>query len=191
MFWLGLVGLLLFYAKLDWVAGPGRLDIAYEYLVDPVTGMLLIDSLIAGEIDVFLNALSHIALPAIILGYFSLAYISRMTRSFMLEQLSQEYIITARVKGLSETRIIWRHALGNVMVPLVTVIALSYASLLEGSVLTEIVFAWPGLGQYITNSLLQADMNAVLGGTVVVGAVFISLNLLSDILYRLLDPRAK
>ncbi len=191
VFWLGLVGLLLFYAKLDWVAGPGRLDIAYEYLVDPVTGMLLVDSLIAGEIDVFYNALSHIALPAIILGYFSLAYISRMTRSFMLEQLSQEYIITARVKGLSETRIIWRHALGNVMVPLVTVIALSYASLLEGSVLTEIVFAWPGLGQYITNSLLQADMNAVLGGTVVVGTVFISLNLLSDILYRLLDPRAK
>jgi peptide/nickel transport system permease protein len=114
-----------------------------------------------------------------------------MTRSFMLEQLGQEYITTARVKGLSETRVIWGHALGNVMVPLVTVIALSYASLLEGSVLTEIVFAWPGLGQYITNSLLQADMNAVLGGTVVVGTVFISLNLLSDLLYRLLDPRAK
>lgn len=191
VFWLGLIGLLLFYAKLDWVAGPGRLDIAYEYLVEPVTGMLLVDSLIAGEMEVFANAFSHIALPAIILGYFSLAYISRMTRSFMLEQLSQEYITTARVKGLSETRIIWRHALGNVMVPLVTVIALSYANLLEGSVLTEIVFAWPGLGQYITNSLLQADMNAVLGGTVVVGTVFISLNLLSDILYRLLDPRAK
>lgn len=191
VFWLGLIGLLLFYAKLDWVAGPGRLDIAYEYLVDPVTGMLLVDSLIAGEMEVFANAFSHIVLPATILGYFSLAYISRMTRSFMLEQLSQEYITTARVKGLSETRIIWRHALGNVMVPLVTVIALSYANLLEGSVLTEIVFAWPGLGQYITNSLLQADMNAVLGGTVVVGTVFISLNLLSDILYRLLDPRAR
>lgn len=191
VFWLGLIGLLLFYAKLDWVAGPGRLDIAYDYIVDPVTGMLLIDSLIAGEMEVFANACSHIALPAIILGYFSLAYISRMTRSFMLEQLGQEYITTARVKGLSETRVIWGHALGNVMVPLVTVIALSYASLLEGSVLTEIVFAWPGLGQYITNSLLQADMNAVLGGTVVVGTVFISLNLLSDLLYRLLDPRAK
>ncbi|MCB1716453.1 MAG: ABC transporter permease, partial [Candidatus Competibacteraceae bacterium] len=123
--------------------------------------------------------------------YFSLAYISRMTRSFMLEQLSQEYITTARVKGLSEFTVVWRHALGNVMVPLITVIALSYANLLEGSVLTEIVFAWPGLGQYITNSLLNADMNAVLGGTVVVGAVFIGLNMLSEALYRLLDPRAR
>jgi peptide/nickel transport system permease protein len=190
VFWLGLIGLLLFYAKLDWVAGPGRLDTAYEFLFDPITGMILIDSLLVGEIDAFWNAVSHIILPASILGYFSLAYISRMTRSFMLEQLSQEYITTARVKGLSEFTVIWRHALGNVMVPLVTVIALSYANLLEGSVLTEIVFAWPGLGQYITNSLLNADMNAVLGGTVVVGAVFISLNMLSEALYRLLDPRS-
>ena len=200
VFWLGLMGLLLFYAKLDWVGGPGRLDTAYEFLFDPVTGLVLVDSLLAGEItlfgdplwsDAFWNALNHIILPASILGYFSLAYISRMTRSFMLEQLSQEYITTARVKGLSEFTVVWRHALGNVMVPLITVIALSYANLLEGSVLTEIVFAWPGLGQYITNSLLNADMNAVLGGTVVVGAVFIGLNMLSEALYRLLDPRAR
>jgi len=191
IFWLGLMGLLLFYAHLDWVGGPGRLDIAYEYLVPPVTGLLLVDSLLAGEYGVFRNALSHIVLPAGLLGYFSLAYISRMTRSLMLEQLSQEYIITARVKGLSETRVIWRHALGNVQVPLITVVALSFANLLEGSVLTETVFAWPGLGQYITYSLLNADMNAVLGGTLVVGAVFIGLNLFSDFLYRLLDPRAR
>ena len=191
IFWLGLVGLLLFYAQLDWVAGPGRLDIAYEYIVDPVTGMLLVDSLIAGEPEVFANAFSHIVLPASLLGYFSLAYVSRMTRSFMLEQLSKEYVITARVKGISEARVIWRHALGNVMVPLVTVVALSFANLLEGSVLTEIVFAWPGLGQYITHSLLNADMNAVLGGTIVVGTVFIGINLFSDFLYRFLDPRAR
>ncbi|MEZ5583748.1 MAG: ABC transporter permease [Candidatus Competibacteraceae bacterium] len=191
IFWLGLMGLLLFYARLDWVGGPGRLDIAYEYLVPSVTGLLLVDSLLAGEYAVFRNALSHIVLPAGLLGYFSLAYISRMTRSLMLEQLSQEYIITARVKGLSETRVIWRHALGNVQVPLITVVALSFANLLEGSVLTETVFAWPGLGQYITYSLLNADMNAVLGGTLVVGAVFIGLNLFSDFLYRLLDPRAR
>jgi peptide/nickel transport system permease protein len=114
-----------------------------------------------------------------------------MTRSFMLDQLNQEYIITARVKGLSERHVIWRHALGNVMLPLITVIALSFANLLEGSVLTEIVFAWPGLGQYITHSLLNADMNAVLGGTLVVGTVFIGLNLFSDLLYRVLDPRAR
>jgi peptide/nickel transport system permease protein len=191
IFWLGLMGLLIFYAQLGWVGGPGRLDFAYEYLVEPVTGMLLVDSLLAGEWEVFGNALSHILLPANLLGFFSLAQISRMTRSLMLEQLSQEYIITARVKGLSEARVIWRHALGNAMVPLITVVALSFGNLLEGSVLTETVFAWPGLGQYITHSLLNADMNAVLGGTVVVGAVFIGLNLISDLLYRVLDPRAR
>ncbi|EWY39768.1 peptide ABC transporter permease [Skermanella stibiiresistens SB22] len=191
VFWLGLVGLLLFYAKLDWVPGPGRLDVFYDGLVDPMTGILTVDALLAGETEIFWNALSHLILPASILGYFSIAYISRMTRSFMLDQLRQEYITTARVKGMSEARVIWRHALGNIAVPLITVVALSYATLLEGSVLTETVFAWPGLGQYITNSLLSADMNAVLGGTLVVGAVFIGLNLLSDLLYRVLDPRAR
>jgi peptide/nickel transport system permease protein len=191
VFWLGLVGLLLFYATLDWVAGPGRLDVYYEDLVDPITGVILLDAALAGEGDVFRNALDHIILPASILGYFSLAYIARMTRSFMIEQLRQEYVTTARIKGLSEARVVWRHALGNTAVPLVTVIALSYANLLEGSVLTETVFAWPGLGFYITNSLLNADMNAVLGGTIVVGCVFIGLNLFSDVLYRLLDPRAR
>ena len=191
IFWLGLVGLLVFYAKLDWVAGPGRLDVFYVDLVEPVTGVILIDAALAGDWEVFWNAVEHLILPASLLGYFSLAYIARMTRSFMIEQLSQEYITTARVKGLSETRVIWRHALGNTAVPLVTVIALSYANLLEGSVLTETVFAWPGLGFYITNSLLNADMNAVLGGTIVVGCVFIGLNLLSDLLYRVLDPRAR
>lgn len=191
IFWLGLMALLLFYAKLDWVAGPGRLDVSYDYLVTPVTGSLLIDALSQGQIDVFWNAISHIILPAVLLGYFSLAYISRMTRSFMLNELAQEYIVTARVKGLSEARIIWRHALRNAAVPLVTVIVLSYATLLEGSVLTETVFAWPGIGLYITNSLQNADMNAVLGGTLVIGAAFVTLNVLSDLLYRLLDPRVR
>ena len=191
VFWLGLMGLLLFYAKLDWVAGPGRLDIFLEDLVDPVTRVILVDSALAGNWEVFMSAVRHLVLPASILGYFSLAYISRMTRGFMLEQLSQEYVITARAKGLSEFRVVWRHALGNAMVPLLTVIALTYASLLEGSVLTETVFAWPGLGLYITNSLLTADMNAVLGGTLIVGAVFIGVNLLSDLLYTVFDPRSR
>jgi peptide/nickel transport system permease protein len=191
IFWLGLVGLLLFYAKLSWVAGPGRLDVFYDGLVDPVTGVITIDAILAGEWDVFWNALSHLILPAALLGYYSLAYISRMTRSFMLDQLRQEYVTTARVKGVSERAVIWRHAFRNIQVPLLTVIALSYAGLLEGAVLTETVFAWPGLGQYITNSLLNADMNAVLGGTIVVGVVYIGLNMLSDLLYRVLDPRAR
>src|SRR4030095_2899619 len=121
----------------------------------------------------------------------SLAYVARMTRAFMLEQLRQEYVTTARVKGLSEGRVIWRHAFRNITVPLITVIALSYANLLEGSVLTETIFSWPGLGQYLTVSLLNADMNAVLGATLMVGAVYLGLNLLSDLLYRLLDPRTR
>ena len=191
IFWIGLMGLLVFYGMLGWVGGPGRLDIYYVDMIPQVTGMILIDSLIEGDMTLFWNAVSHIVLPASILGYYSLAYISRMTRSFMLEQLSEEYITTARVKGLSETSVIWRHALGNVMIPLITVIALSYANLLEGSVLTEIIFAWPGIGSYITNALLSADMNAVLGGTIVVGLVFVGLNLFSDLLYRLFDPRVK
>lgn len=191
IFWLGLMALLVFYAKLGWVGGPGRIDVAYEFSITPVTGLLLLDAAIAGEWEAMRNAASHLVLPAALLGYFSLAYISRMTRSFMLHELGQEYIVAARAKGLSEARIVWRHALRNAAVPLVTVIALSYAGLLEGSVLTETVFAWPGLGLYLTNSLQNADMNAVLGATLVVGSVFIALNLLSDLLYRVLDPRTR
>jgi peptide/nickel transport system permease protein len=140
IFWLGLMGLLVFHAKLGWVAGPGRIDVAFECSVPTVSGLLL-DAALAGEWEAFGNVLSHLALPASLLGLYSLAYISRMTRSFMLNELAQEYIVAARAKGLSEARILWRNAL----VPLVTVIALSYAGLLEGSVLTE------------TLSLRQAD----------------------------------
>ncbi len=191
VFWIGLIGLLVFYGILGWVGGPGRLDIFYVDMIPSVTGMILIDSLLAGDMDIFWNAVSHIMLPAGLLAYYSLAYISRMTRSFMLEQLEQEYITTARVKGLSEHTVVWRHALGNVKVQLVTVIALSYAGLLEGSVLTETIFSWPGIGLYITTALLSADMNAVLGGTIVVGLVFVCLNILADLLYKVFDPRAR
>jgi peptide/nickel transport system permease protein len=190
-FWLGLVGLAVFYAELGWVGGPGRIDVFYDGLVDQVTGLLLVDSLIGGEPDVFLNALSRILLPTTILGFFSLAYIARMTRSFMLDQLNQEYVTTARVKGLSEWRVIWVHAFGPIRVPLITVIGLSYAGLLEGSVMIETVFSWPGIGNYLTTALFNADMNAVLGATLVIGAVFIVINKVSDVLYRLLDPRSR
>ncbi len=191
IFWLGLLALLVFYARLGWVSGPGRIDVVFEYTFTPITGFFLLDAILNRDWAAFRDIVSHIILPASLLGYFSLAYISRMTRSFMLNELGQEYIVAARAKGLSETRIIWGHALRNAAVPLVTVIALSYAGLLEGSVLTETVFAWPGLGLYITNSLQNADMNAVLGGTIVIGSVFIAINLLSDVLYRMLDPRTR
>ncbi|WBU61629.1 ABC transporter permease [Paracoccus albus] len=190
-FWLGLVGLALFYAGLGWVAGPGRVDIFYEGLVEPVTGLMLVDAAIARDWEVFMNALDHLILPAAILGFFSLAYIARMTRSFMLDQLGQEYVTTARVKGVAEWRVIWTHAFRPIRVPLITVIGLSYAALLEGSVMIETVFSWPGIGNYLTVALLNADMNAVLGATLVIGAVFILINRLSDVLYRVLDPRSR
>lgn len=191
IFWLGLMGLMIFYFRLDWLPGPGRLDFGYEEFITPVTGLMTVDTLIAGDINLFKNALGHLIMPASLLGYFSLAYISRMTRSLMLGQLRQEYILTARVKGVPERRVIWKHAMRNILVPLLTVIALSYGNLLEGSVLTETVFAWRGLGLYITDSIFGQDMPAVLGGTIVVGAIFIIINMLTDVAYRVLDPRAK
>ena len=191
IFWLGLMALLVFYARLEWLPGPGRIEVYYDGIVNPTTGFILIDSAMQGEWEVFDNALSHLVLPAAMLATYALAYIARMTRSFMLDQLSQEYVITARVKGLSELAVIWRHAFRNVLVQLITIIGLTYASLLEGSVLTETVFAWPGIGQYITNSLFNADMNAVIGGTVAVGICFVGINMLSDTLYRLVDPRVR
>ncbi len=189
VFVLGLLCLLIFYVKLGVAPGTGQLDVAYEGMVPHVTGMLVIDSIIAGDWDSLWDALAHLAQPALVLAYFSMAYITRMTRAFMIESLSGEYIITARAKGLSAARVLWRHAFGNIAVRLVTVLSLAYAGLLEGAVITETVFSWPGLGLYLTVSLLNADMNAVLGATLIVGLVYLALNLLSDVLYRLLDPR--
>lgn len=191
VFWIGLVGLLVFYAKLDLVAGPGRLDMVYQYTVPVGTGFVLIDTVLAGEWSAFGNAVSHLILPAGILGYFSMAYIARMTRSLMIEQLSQEYILAARAKGVPARRVIWRHAFGNVAVPVLTVVSLTFMYLLEGAVLTETVFAWPGLGLYITQALFSADLNAVLGGTLVIGICFVIVNRATDFFYSILDPRTK
>lgn len=191
IFWLGLVALFVFYYKLNWVSGPGRVDVFFQGVVPNVTGAILIDSLLARDMSVFRNAVSHMTLPALLLGYYSLAYISRMTRSVMLQELSREYILTARLKGASELSVVMYHALRNAAIPLITVIALSYGGLLEGSVLIETIFAWPGIGNYIFSSLFAADMNAVLGGTILVGTVFVLLNTFSDLLYRVLDPRSK
>jgi len=191
VFWIGLMALLLFYAKLGWVSGPGRISVVWQDIVTPHTGIIMLDAALDGEWEAFWDAFSHLILPALVLGLLSVAYISRMTRSFMISELQQQYVTAARVKGVSETAVIWRHALRNAAVPLFTVIALSYMHLLEGSVLTETIFAWPGLGRYLTSALLNADMNAVLGGTLVVGVVFIAVNLLTDIIGRLADPRVR
>lgn len=191
VFWLGLVGLLVFYARLGWVGGPGRLDDVYQYTVDSWSNLVLVDTLRAGNMEAFRNGLSHLLLPAALLGYFSLAYISRMTRAFFLEELNKEYVLTARVKGASELQVLVRHVLPNVAAPLLTVIALSYAVLLEGAVLTETVFSWPGIGLYVTNALFSADVSAVLGGTLLVGLCFVVLNTATDLFGYLMDPRAR
>ena len=191
VFVLGLICLLVFYVKLGVAPGTGQNDVGFEGMVPRVTGMLVIDAALANDWDSFWDALAHLAQPALVLAYFSMGYITRMTRAFMIEALSGEYIITARAKGLSASRILWKHAFGNMAVRLVTVLALAYAGLLEGAVITETVFSWPGIGLYLTVSLLNADMNAVLGATLVIGMVYVVLNLLSDMAYRVLDPRVR
>ena len=190
-FWLGLVGLSVFFAGLGWVGGPGRIGTVYQFDIEIRTGLLLIDSARMGRWDIFQDVVSRLILPVSILAYGAMAYIARMTRSFMLEQLRQEYIIAARAKGVSRTAVIWVHAFPNIAVQLATVIALSFAFLLEGAVLTETVFAWPGLGRYLTTALLRGDMNAVLGCVMVIGLIFITLNLLADLFYRSFDPRTR
>ncbi|MGI2034322.1 ABC transporter permease [Rhizobium panacihumi] len=191
VFWFGILGLMLFYAILGWAGGPGRLDVYYEDLIPTRTGMILIDSLLAGNSDIFWNAISHMALPAAMLAYAAMAYITRMTRSFTLEQLGQDYVIAALAKGASGSRILFKHILPNIAVQLVTILAISYGGLLEGAVVTEIVFSWPGLGQYMTSALTIGDMNAVLASTIIIGCIFMILNFVADMAYTLLDPRTR
>ncbi|WP_256515628.1 ABC transporter permease [Alsobacter ponti] len=189
IFWLGLMALFVFYAKLHWVDASGRLSVFYEGMLEPVTGLLLLDTAMARDWDMFRDAVSHIVLPGLLLGYYSVAYISRMTRSFMLEQLNQEYVIAARAKGLSTAQVVWRHAFKNIRVQLLTIVALTLGGLLDGAVLVETVFGWPGLGQYLTRGLTMNDMNVVMGAVLLTGAMFMAINLISDRLYRILDAR--
>ena len=192
VFWLGLMGLLLFYAQLGWV-GRARAGSTWRSTTwsRRVTGSILIDSALAGEWDVFGNALSHIILPASMLGYFSLAYIARMTRSFMLEQLGQEYVTTARVKGLSERRVVWLHALGNVLVPLITVdrAVLRRPARRLGADRDGLRLAGPRALHHQLAPHRRHERGARRHDRR--RDVFIGLNLLSDLLYRLVDPRAR
>ena len=189
-FWLGLIALVVFYGWLGWIGGTGRVSIGNVDVVPSVTGMILVDALLDHNWEVFRDALRHIVAPALILATTSTAYISRLTRSFMIEQLSQEYVVTARIKGLTEWGVTF-HAFRNIGVQLLTVIVLAYGGLLDGAVLTETVFGWPGFGQYLTSGLLAGDMNVVLACTLIVGVIFLALNLASDVLYRVLDPRTR
>ena len=191
IFWLGLLGLLLFYAVLHWSAGPGQLDDLYAYTLEPKTGLVVLDSWLSGDREMFINALMHLWLPVVILGLLSMASITRLLRAALLEENSKEYVTLARAKGASRWRIIWHHLLPNTRGTLITVVMLSYVSLLEGAVLTESVFAWPGIGRYLTNALFASDIPAILGATLVIGSCFIIINALTDALVWLTDPRTR
>ena len=164
VFWLSLVSLFIFYYWLDWLPGPGMLD---NKFVAPtsVTGFLPIDALIAGDMDVFWNALRHLVLPALVLSSFSVGLIARVTRSSMLEILGQDFMRTARAKGLKERVVIARHALRNALIPTITVIGLAYGNQLGGAVLTETIFSWPGIGRYAYQAASSLDFPAVMGVT--------------------------
>jgi len=189
VFWLGLLLLLLFYYHLDLLPGGGRNSLFIFPL--RITGFVLLDSLLAGNWAAFWDGLSHIVLPAFVLGYASAASIARIMRASMLDILRQDFIRTAKSKGLSKRVVIYRHALKNALIPVVTIIGLSFGSLLSGAVLTETIFSWPGLGRYIVNALLVLDYPAVTGGTLFIAFVYSLANLLVDISYAVLDPRMR
>ncbi|BBF85016.1 dipeptide transport system permease protein DppB [Aquitalea magnusonii] len=191
VFWLGLLGLLLFYARLHWAGGPGQLDDAYLYSLNERSGFILLDSWRSGDAEILRNAVSHLWLPVLLLAMLSMAGITRLLRAALLEECGKEYVTLARAKGAGRWRILWRHVLPNVSGTLVTVLALSYSSLLEGAVLTETVFAWPGIGRYLTTALFASDVAAILGATLVIGSSFVLLNMLADSLVLLLDPRSR
>jgi peptide/nickel transport system permease protein len=191
IFWLGLLALLLFYARLRWFSGPGRQDVVFEVMTERRTGLMLVDTWLSGQTGAFRDAISHIILPALVLGFYATAGIARLTRAAVLEELGKEYVVTARAKGARQARVVLRHIVPNIRAAVITVIALAYAVLLEGAVFTETVFAWPGIGRYLTISMFAADVPAILGGTLVIGVCFIILNTLTDVIVSGLDPRLR
>jgi peptide/nickel transport system permease protein len=191
-FWLSLLFILVLYYHLGLIPAGGRLSSGIGISAPPmVTGLYLLDSLISGEYRTFWDAFYHLIGPGLVLGWIQTAYICRVTRSSMLEVLNEEYIRTAQVKGLKEKIVIFRHAFKNALIPIVTMIGISFGYLLEGSVLTETVFGYPGLGRYAVNSFLSLDLNAVIGSVTLIAISYALSNLIVDLLYAVLDPRIK
>ncbi len=190
VFWLGLIVIGVGYSQLGWFPGGGRID---AFVPPPPTrsGLYVVDGLIAGDLRALASSARHLVLPALTLGYFSTALIARMTRASMLEALAQDYLRTARAKGLRERVVVLRHALRNALIPTVTIVGLTFASLLSGAVLTETVFSWPGLGRYATAAAVSLDFPAVMGVTLLAAVVYPLANLVVDIGYYWLDPRIK
>lgn len=189
IFWLGLMLIVLFSVKLHLLPVSGRITIGMEPI--HITGLYLIDSLISGNMAAFKDSLKHLILPSIALASYSTAIIARMTRSTMLEIIQQDYIRTARAKGLFEKAVILKHALRNALIPITTVIGLQLGSLLGGAVLTETVFSWPGVGSYTIDAILKSDYPVVQGAVMIFATVFVLVNLVVDLLYAYLDPRIK
>jgi peptide/nickel transport system permease protein len=190
IFWLAAVALVVFYAALQIAVGPGRLGPQIQ-APPPVTGFLTLDSLLAGDLATFRSAVEHLMLPGLVLGSSVMGLITRVTRSSLLEVLGQDYVRTARSKGLVEHLVVRRHALRNALIPTVTVLGLAYGSLLSGAVLTETIFAWPGLGRYAYQSAVTNDFPAIMGVTFVIALIYILVNLLVDLAYALLDPQIR
>ena len=190
IFLLALIGLTVLYAQMRLVAGPGRLDIVMQP-PPSITGMYTIDTLLAGQWGSFKNSLSHLILPSFVLGCYVSGFIARITRSSLLDVLGLDYIRTARAKGLNEVVVIWRHGLSNALIPVVTVIGLSYGNLLSGAVLTESIFSWPGIGSYMYRASSSQDFPAIMGGSILIAFVYIGVNFIVDILYYFLDPRIR
>jgi dipeptide transport system permease protein len=189
IFWWGLLLILLFSVELDLTPVSGR--IAVQYYIEPVTGFLLIDALLSGDKGAFASALSHIVLPAVVLGTVPLAVIARMTRSAMLEVLGEDYIRTARAKGLPAYRVICVHALRNALIPVITVIGLQVGVLFTGAILTETIFSWPGVGKWLIEAINRRDYPVLQGGTLLIGMVVMAVNLLVDLTYGLINPRIR
>jgi peptide/nickel transport system permease protein len=189
-FWLALLMLLVFYLRLGWAPGPGRLDAGFTP-PPRFSGMYTVDALLAKDLPAFLNAAAHIVLPAMVLAIVSLAFIVRITRESMLEALAQDYVRTARAKGLTSRIVIGSHALRNALIPIITVTGTLYAQLMAGTVLTETIFSWPGLGRYAFSSASSLDFPSIMGVAFIVGLIYITLNLVVDILYALVNPRIR
>lgn len=189
IFWLGLILIVVFSVELHWLPVSGRATIGMEPA--KITGLYILDSLITGNMAAFWDSLKHLALPVIALASYSTAIIARMTRSTMLEVLGQDYIRTARSKGLAENIIIKSHGIRNALIPITTVIGLQLGSLLGGAVLTETVFSWPGIGSYTIDAILKSDYPVVQGAVMIMAIVFVLVNLLVDLLYSIIDPRIK
>lgn len=190
VFWLGLLALYVFFYRLHWLPGPGQLDIGMKK-PPRVTGMITVDSALAGNWATFRSGARHLILPSIVLGSFSMGIVARLLRSSLVAAINDDYVRTARAKGLAERHVIVGHALRNALIPTITVLGLTFASLLAGAVLTETIFSWPGIGRYSVQAALKLDYPGLFGVTLVVALAYVIVNLIVDIVYGFLDPRIR